>query len=121
MPKENVIKINVDAKCKQCGKEGATQSGYCLDCLNKQLLQKPLVIALGKIPEIIENLIVNHGKDLEEAWENAEDLMTINFSAKIGIANGKKIGEVSISFTKDKIKDTSQFSWDERQLSMPLK
>jgi hypothetical protein len=31
------IHINLDAKCKRCGKGGATQSGYCLDCIIKRI------------------------------------------------------------------------------------
>ena len=32
-----VIKIDLDAKCKRCGKGGATQSGVCLPCFNKAI------------------------------------------------------------------------------------
>ena len=31
------ITINLDAKCKRCGKGGATQSGVCLPCINKAM------------------------------------------------------------------------------------
>ena len=31
------ITINLDVKCKRCGKGGATQSGVCLPCFNKAL------------------------------------------------------------------------------------
>ena len=31
------ITINLDAKCKRCGKGGATQSGVCLLCFNKAI------------------------------------------------------------------------------------
>lgn len=31
------IHINMDAKCKRCGKGGATQGGYCLKCILAKL------------------------------------------------------------------------------------
>lgn len=31
------IKIDLDKKCKKCGKGGATQSGYCLKCVAKMI------------------------------------------------------------------------------------
>jgi hypothetical protein len=33
MPKTVVIHVDLDAKCKQCGKGGATQSGLCMKCI----------------------------------------------------------------------------------------
>ena len=30
-----VIHVDLDAKCKRCGKGGATQSGVCLACVAK--------------------------------------------------------------------------------------
>lgn len=29
------ITVNLDAKCRRCGKGGATQSGVCLACIAK--------------------------------------------------------------------------------------
>jgi len=34
---DKVIHVNLDNKCKRCGKGGATQSGYCLSCILKNL------------------------------------------------------------------------------------
>ena len=31
------ITINLDAKCKRCGKGGATESGVCLPCFTKAI------------------------------------------------------------------------------------
>lgn len=31
----NVISINLDKKCKRCGKGGATQAGICMSCIAK--------------------------------------------------------------------------------------
>jgi len=36
------IRIDLDAKCKRCGKSGATQNGLCLDCINKAIKQGEL-------------------------------------------------------------------------------
>ena len=35
MDKTPMISINLDAKCKRCGKGGATQNGICLPCFTK--------------------------------------------------------------------------------------
>ena len=32
-----IIKVNLDTKCKRCGKGGATQNGVCLSCINKAI------------------------------------------------------------------------------------
>ncbi len=83
------------------------------------VLERPFLVALSKIPETVEGLIIDHQKDLEEAWALVtDDMMAISFSTKVGIANGKRVGEVSISFTKEKVKDTAQFSWDTAQPSL---
>ena len=36
------ITINIDVKCKDCGKKGATECGYCLRCVAKQIKRKPM-------------------------------------------------------------------------------
>ena len=36
---DNVIHINLDAKCKKCGKGGATQCGLCLKCVADALVR----------------------------------------------------------------------------------
>lgn len=72
--------------------------------------------AILLIPSKIEAMLKDYAEDLEQAWVNAgDDPLTISFGAKIGIAKGKNICEVSISFTKDKVKDTSTFYWDPNQ------
>ncbi len=78
-----------------------------------------MITAIAKIPEEIENLIVNHKNDLQEAWANiGEGELVISFSAKVGIKNGKGVCEVGISFTKDKVKDSVSFNWDDHQLNL---
>ena len=37
MGKSIVIDINLDAKCRRCGKGGATQSGVCIPCITKAM------------------------------------------------------------------------------------
>jgi len=34
------IKINLDKRCSQCGRKGATQNGLCLGCIKKRILEK---------------------------------------------------------------------------------
>lgn len=72
--------------------------------------------ALLKIPGRIEGLLADYAEDLEQAWTMCgEEPLTISFSAKIGIAKGKNVCEVGISFTKDKIKDSQTFEWSNVQ------
>ncbi|KKN29287.1 hypothetical protein LCGC14_0845930 [marine sediment metagenome] len=42
------IHINLDAKCRRCGKGGATQSGVCLPCFNKALQRGEFDLILEK-------------------------------------------------------------------------
>ena len=42
-----VININLDAKCRRCGKGGATQSGVCMACMARG-------VKTGEFDEIIE-------------------------------------------------------------------
>jgi hypothetical protein len=74
--------------------------------------------ALSVIPIKIQGMLKDYVEDLEQAWTNAgEEPLTISFSAKIGIQKGtsKNICEVSISFTKEKVKDSKTFYWDPNQ------
>lgn len=43
------IKVNLEKKCKQCGKAGACENGYCLACIAKE-------IEKGKFDHIIKPL-----------------------------------------------------------------
>jgi len=68
------------------------------------------------IPSKIQAMLKDYAEDLEQAWANAgEDPLTISFSAKIGVAKGKNVCEVIISFTKEKIKDSVTFEWNANQ------
>lgn len=72
--------------------------------------------ALLLIPSKIQAMLKDYAEDLEQAWTlSGEDPLNISFGAKIGISKGKNICEVSISFTKDKVKDTSTFYWNPNQ------
>lgn len=72
--------------------------------------------ALMLIPNKIQGMLKDYSEDLEQAWVKAgEEPLTISFSAKIGVAKGKNICEVSISFTKEKIKDSVTFEWSALQ------
>jgi hypothetical protein len=42
------ISIDMDKKCGECGKGGATQNGLCLDCVTRVVEGKPMRSAMGK-------------------------------------------------------------------------
>ncbi len=73
---------------------------------------------LDQIPSKIQKLIDGHRVDIEQAFSYLPDdePLTLSFSAKIGIVKGKKICEVTISFTKEKVRDSLTFSWDDAPL-----
>ncbi len=73
---------------------------------------------LDQIPGKIQKLIEGHKEDIKQAFSLLpdEEALNLSFSAKIAIVKGKKICEVGISFTKEKVKDSLQFSWDDAPL-----
>jgi len=57
--------------------------------------------------------------DLEEAWTTAgESPLVISISAKIAVSKGKNICEISLSFTKEKVKETLTYEWNPNQRSL---
>lgn len=44
------ITVDMDAKCKRCGKGGATASGYCLRCVAKMVQEGKFDHILRKQP-----------------------------------------------------------------------
>ena len=52
------INIDMDKKCKRCKKGGATQGGYCLACVNKNLKE-------GKYDHLFKPLKDKVKKDLK--------------------------------------------------------
>lgn len=72
--------------------------------------------ALSLIPSKIQTMLKDYAEDLEQAWTNAgEDPLTISFSAKIGVAKGKNVCEVTISFITGRVKDSKTFFWNPNQ------
>ncbi len=120
MPKENVIEINQDVKCVQCGKPGATQSGLCLWCVGEKIMVSPFLKGLHKIPSVISDLIQEYQKEIEEAWSNIGDseFLSISFSAKMGLTQGKGVSEIGIRFSKEKVKGSKRVEWDPKQMSL---
>ena len=80
----------------------------------------PFLIGLSKIPEVVENLIVDYQRDLEEAWSNVgdSDFLTISFSVKMGLDEGKGISDIEIKFTKEKVKGSRRIEWEQKQMSL---
>ncbi len=81
-----------------------------------------LKTAITQIPEKVKDLLDVHAKDLEEAWANVGDEgLSISFSIKIGYDKQHKgKGDVTISFSKEKIKDTESFEWNDLQLNLKV-
>lgn len=50
------IDINMDIKCRRCGKGGATQGGYCLSCVLKNMEE-------GKYDDIFDKHRANQPLD----------------------------------------------------------
>jgi len=50
---QHIISVNLDAKCKRCGKGGATQSGVCMKCITKAIVSGELdhIIKRKKSPK----------------------------------------------------------------------
>jgi hypothetical protein len=74
--------------------------------------------ALVQIPSKIQKLIEGHKGDIEQAFSllSDEEVLTVLFSVKISIQKGKKICKVGISFTKENVKDSLIFYWDDAPL-----
>ncbi len=73
--------------------------------------------ALAQVPKKIGDLIVAHGKDLQEAWANCSesDTLSISFPVKICFKKGKAMCEVGISFVLSKCVDSVEFEWNDKQ------
>lgn len=76
---------------------------------------------LNQIPEKIQKLIGDYKEDIEKAWLNRDDELSITLSIKLSVKEGKNNCEVGISFIKEKIKDKISFTWDDRQGELNLK
>lgn len=55
------INIDLDKKCKHCGKGGATQSGYCLECVAKMIKQGKFDHIIKPIQKATKDAIANKG------------------------------------------------------------
>ncbi len=76
--------------------------------------------ALKKIPEKVQQLIENHTDDLKEAWSTRGEAnpLSISFPVKIGFRKGKPICQVGIKFSKEDVSDSTEFEWNDSQLSL---
>ena len=52
------IDINMDKQCKRCGKPGATQNGYCLECITKMMMD-------GELDHIIHRVKKSKYRELQ--------------------------------------------------------
>jgi uncharacterized OB-fold protein len=46
---EVILTINIDTKCVECSKPGATPSGICMKCATKAMLGKEMKSRQGKV------------------------------------------------------------------------
>lgn len=62
------IKVDLDKKCKKCGEGGATQNGYCLPCITKEVKSGKFDHQLKAIEEVVKQTLKggNNGKDAQE-------------------------------------------------------
>ncbi len=51
-----IIEINLDKKCKRCKKVGATQTGYCMECITKNIKK-------GKYEHLIQKITSEREED----------------------------------------------------------
>jgi hypothetical protein len=81
---------------------------------------KNLEPVMGRIPGNIMAMINDYRDDIETAWLKREggENVTLNFSVRLGVKDGKNWCEVSIAFVKGEIKDKIRFTWDDKQLSL---
>jgi len=82
-----------------------------------------LKTALDLIPEKIRGLLKDYREDFEQAWLKKEDDgdLSVSFSATFSVKHGANACEVGMSFIKEKIKDKTNFTWDDKQPTLPLK
>lgn len=82
-----------------------------------------LKVALDTIPEKIQGLIKNYAEELEKAWMKRDDKenLTVSFSVTFSVEKGQNTCEVAMSFVPEKIKDKANFTWDDKQMPLPLK
>ncbi len=76
--------------------------------------------ALKKIPEKVQQLIESHADDLQEAWANRgeDNPLSISFPVKIGFRKGRPVCQVEIKFSKENVNDSTEFEWNDSQLSL---
>lgn len=51
------IKIDLDKKCKRCGKPGPTESGICLACINKGIKKGEFDHIIKPIGDIVKKAV----------------------------------------------------------------
>lgn len=131
------IDINLDKKCLRCGEGGATQGGYCLKCVERNLVegkydhiikkkgekQMPKIgdKTINFIQDAIAGFLTSKKEMINEAYLKARgDKLAISIG--VTMAPGKGANDVnvkvSISFVKDKEKDEVEVAIDESQLSL---
>ena len=121
----HTIEINMDVKCKQCGKGGATPSGLCLACITNTLKGEKRMATIGHnvregIQKQIGQMLQDYQTELDAAYLGAED-EKLKISLGVDISPGESAEfkiDVSMSFVTRKIKDKGTIFVDEKQGSL---
>lgn len=110
--KTNLIDINLDKKCVRCGKGGATQGGYCLKCIIKNMdegkydhiltsKQKQTATSFGSM--VIDNIgKLMEGKQMSKIGEKTIGFLQETISGLIR-AHAEAIDEAYIKSAGDKL------------------
>lgn len=89
--KTPTITIDMDEKCRECGKPGTTATGgVCLDCAAKHILANkrkagPKMIdrdVLQEATAMIQRHLLAHEDEIAEAFENGEGEASVSVSLK---------------------------------------
>ena len=69
------IDINMDRRCAECRKPGATASGICMACTAKAMHAKPLRSEVGRAVQkrVHDAMKANHGKGVFQQLGGALD------------------------------------------------
>jgi hypothetical protein len=73
---------------------------------------------LAEAGEMLKGHLKDYQNDIDQAFSNFEEKLTVNFMAKLGVDKGKIKIETGISFPVEKVKDadTKYFDPDQREL-----
>ncbi len=129
MSKDNVITVDMDKPCVECGQMGATEGGRCFQCIADSLKGNVAAgsgeltgMALSRGLADIQNHVVAHATKIHRAYLMSDDSkvsvgLTIELSSK---RPGRIDIKTGITFIESKVKDSSESFVVEKQEEMKL-